>query len=83
MEKRFTYAVLWGAEGAKGGFRKIKSARKFAKEKAIKIRKPVEIDKITSYYPPIASIVGSGRTDWSQGFYETVLPSGKRISKVI
>ena len=85
MKKIKTFAVLYGMEGMKSGFRKLKTARKFAKEKAQKSKKPVEIDIVTSYYPHLRyALKGEPRVvDWSQGFYETVLPSGKITKRVL
>lgn len=72
-------------EGAKGGFRKLETARKFAIKKAIKSKRPVEIDVITSHHPHLRYVIKGKpiEVDWSQGFYETVLPSGKITKKAL
>lgn len=63
------YAVLWGQRGSKG-FYKLPRAKEFARKKANKLGKSVEIDRITTY--PKAK---AGQVDWSQKYYSTVKPT--------
>ena len=67
--KTTDYAVLFGQNSVKGGFRKVSTAQKYAQMKANKTRKAVDIDKITRY--PLAK---RGEMDWSQRTYKTVKP---------
>jgi len=69
------YAVLWGQRGVKD-FRKLSIAKKFARTKANKSKKKVEIDKIKTY--PKAR---KGETDWSQSHHSYVSPRRKRKRK--
>jgi len=67
--RKISYAVLWGKTGVKD-FRKFTNAKKFARRKANKIRKRVEIDKIERY--PWAK--KPGMTDWSQSLHRYISP---------
>lgn len=70
------YAVLWGKTGYKG-FRKLRRAKLFAKLKANKIKKEVEINEITTY--PRARV---GEVDWSQTYHSSAYPQlRKRLLK--
>ena len=70
MAKR--YAVLYGQTGVKD-FRLLKNAKKFAKVKATKLGKRVEIDKIMTN--PRAR---QGEIDFSQSHYRFVNPRKRR-----
>lgn len=66
------YAVLWGQRGVRS-FRKLSRAKSFARAKANKTKKKVEIDKVETH--PKARV---GQTDWSQSHHSFVSPRKRR-----
>jgi len=68
-----SYAVLYGQRGIKDGFRSKQRALAFAKKKANKTKKSVDLDRITTY--PRAK---AGQTDWSQTTIKTIKPDRKK-----
>ena len=72
-----TYVVLYGQRGVKDGFRSRKSAQDYAQKKANSMKKPVTIDRFTTY--PKAK---AGMTDWSQKHHATVNPKKEVAARV-